>query len=111
MADARGPWNDVGDRLGALALKLKLHAQEEMTEDRKAEARSAVERFGATVQGAIDGLGDATRDPAVREEAKAAGEALATAVTGTLDEVLKAFRPRPAGTVADTDNPDAPTGD
>jgi len=95
MADARGPWNDVGDRLGALALKLKLHAQEEMTEERKAEARSAVERFGATIQGAIDGLGDAAKDPAVKEDAKAAGEALSTAVNATVNEVLKAFRSPP----------------
>jgi hypothetical protein len=95
MADERGPWNDVGDRLGALALKLKLHAQEEMSEERKAEARSAVERFGATLHGAIEGLGEAARDPAVKEDAKAAGEALTTAVSATLDEVMKAFRPSP----------------
>lgn len=85
MADARGPWNDVGDRLGALALKLKLHAQEEIGEERKAEARSAVERFGATIQGALDGLGDAVKDPAVKEDAKAAGAALSTAVSATVE--------------------------
>ena len=92
MADARGPWNEVGGRLGALALKLKLHAQEEITEERKAEAKSAVERFGATNQGAIDGLGDAAKDPAVKEDVKAAREALSTAVTATVEEVLKAVR-------------------
>lgn len=85
----------MGDRLGALASKLKVHAQEEMSEERKAEARSAVERFGATIQGAIDGLGEAVRDPSVKEDAKAAGEALSVAVTATVDEVLKAFRPPP----------------
>jgi hypothetical protein len=101
MADERAPWNEVGDRLGALALKLKLHAQEELSEERKAEARSAVERFGATIQGAIDGLGDAARDPAVKEDAKAAGEALSRAVTVTVEEVLKAFRPPPPPPPAD----------
>lgn len=97
MADARGPWNDVGDRLGALALKLKLHAQEELSEERKTEARSAMERFGSTIQGALDGLGDAARDPAVKEDAKAAGEALSAAVTATLDELKKSFRSPPPG--------------
>jgi len=97
MAETRGPWNEVGDRLGALALKLKLHAQEEMTDERKAEAKTALERFGATIQGAIDGLGEAARDPAVKDDAKAAGEALTTAVSATLDEVVKAFRPPPGG--------------
>jgi hypothetical protein len=92
MADARGPWNEVGDRLGALALKLKLHAQEEMSEQRKADARSAVERLGASVQGAIEGISDAAKDPAVKEDAKAAGEALTNAVNATLDELRKAFR-------------------
>lgn len=104
MAEARGPWNDVGDRLGALALKLKLHAQEEISEERKAEARSAVERFGATIQGALDGLGDAVKDPAVKEDAKAAGEALSAAVSATIEEVMKAFRKSPPP-------PDAPKGD
>lgn len=92
MADARGPWNEVGDRLGALALKLKMHAQEELSEERKAEATSAVLRFGATIQGAVEALGDAARDPAVKADAKAAGEAFTTAVTATVDEVLKALR-------------------
>jgi hypothetical protein len=102
MADERGPWNEVGDRLGALALKIKLHAQEEMSEERKAEARSAVERFGSVIQGALDGLGDAVRDPAVKEDAKAAGEALSTAVNATVEEVLKVLRPPTP--------PDAPKG-
>lgn len=95
MADERGPWNDVGDRLGTLASKLRLHAQEEISEERKAEARSAVEHVGATIQGAIEGLGEAARDPAVKDDARAAGEALTIAVTSTLDEVLKAFRSTP----------------
>ncbi len=103
MADAREPWSKVGDRLGALALKLKLHAQDEMSEERKAEARSAVERFGATIQGAIEGLGEAARDPAVKDDVKAAGEALSAAVTATVDEVLKTFRTPPP--------PDAPKND
>ncbi len=111
MADARGPWNEVGDRLGTLALKLKLHAQEEFSEDRKAEAKSAVERFGATLQGAIDGLGDAMKDPAVKEDAKAAGEALSTAVSTTVEEVLKALRPKPAGDAAEGSGPAAAPAD
>lgn len=110
MADARGPWNEVGDKLGALALKLKLHAQEEMSDERQAEAKSAVERFGATIQSAIDGLGDAAKDPAVKEDAKAAGAALSTAVSATVEEVLKAFRPPPAGSGGAT-GPEAPKGD
>ena len=95
MADERGPWNEVGERLGALALKLKLHAQEELIEERKAETRSAVERFGASIQGAVDALGDAARDPAVKQDAKAAGAALTTAVTATVGEVLKVLRTPP----------------
>lgn len=107
MAEATGPWNEVGDRLAALALKLKLHAEEELSEERKAEARSAVERFGATVQGALDGIGDAVRDPAVKEDAKAAGEALSTAVSATVAEVLKVLRP-PSGGTGGPPPPDPP---
>ena len=105
MADAKAPWSEVGDRLGALALKLKLHAQEELTEERKAEAQSAVERFGATIQGAIDALGDAVRDPAVKDDARAAGQALSTAVTATVDEVLKSVRRPSSGTTSGSTDP------
>ncbi len=106
MAEARGPWNEVGDRLGALALKLKLHAHEELSEERKAEATSAVERFGATLQGAIDALGEAARDPAVKEDAKAAGAALSTAVNATVDDVLKVLKtPPPTSTTPRNDPP------
>lgn len=110
MADAKGPWNEVGDRLGALALKLKLHAQEELSEERKAEAQSAMERFGASIQGAVDALGDAVRDPAVKEDAKAAGQALSTAVTATVDEVLKAVRRPPSGSSAEGAPDSTPSG-
>lgn len=114
MADAKSPWDEVGDRLGALALKLKLHAQEEISEERKAEARTAVERFGATIQGAIDALGDAVRDPAVKEDAKAAGQALSGAVTATVEEVLKAVRrpssEPPGGAASATSDPTASGG-
>ena len=109
MADAKEPWNEVGDRLAALALKLKMHAKEELSEERKAEARSAVERFGTSIQGAVDALGDAVRDPAVKEDAKAAGHALSNAVTTTVEEVLRVLRessPRVAG----GGGTDAPSG-
>ncbi len=105
MADERGPWNEVGDRLGALALKLKLHAQEELSEERKAEARSAVERFGVTIQGAVEALGDAARDPAVKQDAKAAGAALTTAVNATVGEVLKVLRAPPPANPPDAGPP------
>ena len=107
MTDARGPWNEVGDRLGALALKLKLHAQEELSEERRAEATSAVLRFTATIQGAVEALGDAARDPAVKADAKAAGEAFTTAVTATVDEVLKVFRSPTAASPPGGDPPPA----
>lgn len=85
MADPKKAWADVGDALSALGLKLKLHTQQEMSEEGK-EFTSALQRLASTVDDIFDGLGNAARDPAVRDDARSVAQTFAGAVDATIDE-------------------------
>lgn len=85
MADPKKAWSDVGDALSALGLKLKLHTEQERSEEDK-EFTSALQRLASTVDDIFDGLGNAARDPAVKEDARSVAQAFAGAVDATIDE-------------------------
>ena len=85
MADPKKAWADVGDAMSALGLKLKLHAEQEMSEDDK-EITSALERLTGVVSDIFEGVGNAARDPAVRDDARNIAQAFAGAVDATIDE-------------------------
>jgi len=85
MADPKKAWADVGDAMSALGLKLKLHAEQETSEDDK-EITSALERLTGVVNDIFEGVGNAARDPAVRDDARNIAQAFAGAVDATIDE-------------------------
>ncbi len=81
-------WNEVGDRLGSLGLKLKYHAEQ------------AVGTEGSTVNDALDGIREAIEeafaalrgvvtDPAIRDDVKSVADGVAQAIATTLREGLK----------------------
>ena len=71
--------------MSALGLKLKLHTEQEMSEDHK-EFTSAMERLAGTVNDIFQSGGNATRDPAVRDDARNVAQAFAGAVDATIEE-------------------------
>ena len=85
MTDAKSAWEAVGDKLSSLGLKLKLHAEEEASDDSK-EFTSALDRLTASINDVFDGLSNAARDPAVRDDARGIASAFADAVNATIDE-------------------------
>jgi hypothetical protein len=85
MADPKEAWADVGDALSALGLKLKLHTEQELSEEGR-EFTSALQRLVSTVDDIFDGLGNAARDPAVRDDARSVAQTFAGAVDATIDE-------------------------
>lgn len=91
MTDPKQAWDDVGDRLSALALKLKLHAQEELS-DEELQTRSGFDKLGAAVTEVFDALEDAFEDEAVREDARQAGRAFRDALEATAREVGRRAR-------------------
>lgn len=93
MADTSEAWKQVGDRLSALALKLKLHAQEELSDDQP-RPDVGFERFRAVVNDAMDGVQETYEDEAVRADARSAWQAFVDALDATIDDVDERLRSR-----------------
>ena len=81
MKDA---WLEVGDRLEALALKLKLHAQEELSDDGQT-VKTALQQLRVVVDDTVAALSDACHDPSVKADARNAVDALGRAISKTIE--------------------------
>ena len=94
MTDARASWNEVGDQLNQLGLKLPLHFEQAAAEGREDEAKvkEALEAVGDAVEQAFDTLGAVTRDEAVRDDVKDVGRSVVDALDVTLSELGERFR-------------------
>ena len=88
MTDTKTAWNDVGDKLGALCLKLKLHTEEELSDDELA-GKAGFDKLRAVIDETIDAIEDAYEDKAVRADAREAGRAFVDALNATLQDAQK----------------------
>ncbi len=93
MADTKQAWSEVGDRLGELGLKLKLHF-EQTSEGGQEDGtlKKALENLRDAVDGAFDAVGNAVGDPAVKEDARDVARALRGALSTTFTEVSDDLR-------------------
>ena len=91
MNETRDAWGQVGDHLSALLLKLKLHAEEEISEA-DVTAKEGVDKLCAVFRETVDAIADAAKDEAVREDAKEAGRAFVEAMDATSRDVQERFR-------------------
>ena len=91
MVESREAWSQVGDRLSALLLKIKLHAQEELSAE-ELKSTEGLETLRAAFSEAMDALGDAYQDDAVREDAREAGRAFVQAMDATSRAVQERLR-------------------
>jgi hypothetical protein len=85
-------WDQVGERLGSLGLKLKYHAEQAAGEDRTL-INDAVHNLRDTIEGAFDALRSAVTDPAVRDDLKNVAGGVAHAVTSTLGDMRDKVMP------------------
>ena len=94
MTDAQESWREVGKTLDGLGLKLKMHfekAQEDFDGER---FRDALDAAGAGVQKAFDALGEAVRDPAIKDDVRRAASSLSDAIANTFSEIGSQLRGR-----------------
>ena len=90
--DTSAGWNEVGDRLGSLGLKLKYHAEQVVGAEglRFDEAldsvRDALEEAFAALRGVVT-------DPAIRDDLKSVASGVARAVSTTLRDGVKSSGP------------------
>jgi hypothetical protein len=101
MADARGAWNETGEKLTELGRKLKVHYETQHdTEGQQArqELADAARRMGGAVQDAFEAIGTAARDKQVQQDVKQVGHSLIGALGATLgsasEEVRRALAER-----------------
>ncbi|MBL8932817.1 MAG: hypothetical protein JNL54_22065 [Kineosporiaceae bacterium] len=95
MGDVRSAWKDTGERFAALGASLKAHYEEQKDDDGEAaqrELRDAAKRFSGAVQDAVDALGSAAKDPAVKDDVRNVMTALAAALSATFAEVSEDLR-------------------
>ncbi len=84
-------WQEVKAKVEGLGLKLKLHLEQENQEiDVDGEAgqtQAAIEEMGAKLQDAVNSLGNAAKDPAIRADLRDLGELLRDAMNETISTV------------------------
>lgn len=90
-ADSRAAWTEVSDNLSGLLLKLKLHAQEELSDD-ELRQKAGLDRLAGTIDEIVDAIEDAYEDEAVRADAKNAGRSLLAALDATMRDVGERIR-------------------
>lgn len=91
MADMESAWGQVGDRMSALLLKLKYHAEEELSEE-DLKAQAGLDKVRTVFEEAVQAIEDAVTDQAVRDDAKHLGRALVDAVDATINSVEERLR-------------------
>ena len=87
-------WQEVKDKVEGLGLKLKLHLEQEHEEDGGdaagdgvKQAQAAIEEMGAKLQDAVNSMGNAAKDPAIRSDLRDLGELLRDAMNETFSAV------------------------
>lgn len=83
-------WSDVGSKLEALGLKLKLHYEQERVDSD--ESRDALGKLADAIDGAFDALGAAAHDEAVKADLRDAGQALSNAFSASFAEISGSLR-------------------
>lgn len=98
MSDTKQAWSEVADLFGELGLKLKLHFEEASGGADDASLRSALEDLRDSVDHAFDAVGNAVKDPAVKDDARdvarAIRDALSTTFATASDDLRACFRPK-----------------
>jgi hypothetical protein len=84
-------WMEVRDSCERLAMKLNYHLEQVGSKER-ADAEDAVRRIAALIDDAVDGIREASIDPALREDLRSVGSSLATAITKSLDQAGDGLR-------------------
>ena len=94
MAEAKDKWDEVGDRFGDLGrhLKDRFDANAAFGAAERERVNDALRELGDALDAGFTTIGEALRDPSMREEMKSAGSSIADAITATLRDVSDAIK-------------------
>ncbi len=94
MPESKAKWDEVGDRFNDLARKVKdrYDANAAFGEAEKEQMQDALRKMGDALDAGFTALGDSLRDPAMRDDLKVAGVAIADALAATFNDVADEIR-------------------
>lgn len=85
MTEAKETWAELGDRLEALGLKLKLHFEQ----GSDGALPEALSKLGEGVKGAFEAAGNAIKDDAVKADVREVGQLLSDLVSNAVSRVRR----------------------
>jgi hypothetical protein len=95
MSDVGTRWSEVGERIEALALKLKLHFEQT---GRSEESREPLQKLRDSVNEAFEAAGNAVRDDAVKSDVRETGRLFLDALSASLAKAAEHLREKPGET-------------
>ena len=91
MSEQSSRWSEVGERLEALAHKLKMHFKQT---GRPEEGPDAIQKLRNSISDAFEAAGNAVRDDAVRADVREAGRLVAEAMSVTFAKASDELKDR-----------------
>lgn len=89
MTDVGGKWSEVGSRIEALALKLRLHFEQT---GRAEESAEPLRKLRDSVNDAFEAAGSAVRDDAVKADVRETGRLFLDALSASLAKAADSLR-------------------
>jgi hypothetical protein len=110
MSDVGSRWSEVGERMEALALKLKLHFEQTGRAEGSTDATDPLHKLRDSVSDAFDAAGNAVHDDAVKADVRETGRLFLEALSVSLARAAEHLREKPttAQPPAPTEPPDPP---
>lgn len=108
MADAKQAWSDVADQLSGLGMKLKMHfeqAAQPETSETEESVKKAVDEVRDALDRAFSTMGNAVKDPAVKQDVADVARSLGDALATTFSEVSENLRSALGSKDRKTDDP------
>jgi hypothetical protein len=96
MTEAKDKWDEVGEHFSRLGRELKdrFDANATFGSDEREQLNDAVRQLGDALDAGFTTIGDSLRDPALRDDLKAAGTSITDAIAATLRDVSDAIKRR-----------------
>ncbi|HUI47450.1 MAG TPA: hypothetical protein VL119_02060 [Acidimicrobiia bacterium] len=94
MADAKARWDEVGERFGELGrtLKDRFDVNAAFGADEREKVNDALHQLTDALDAGFTTIGDAMRDPVMRDELRNAGSSIADAIAATVRDLSDTFK-------------------
>jgi hypothetical protein len=94
VSETKNAWDEVGNRFTELGrhVKQRYDANAGFGDDDREKVNDALHQLGDALDAGFTAIGDSLRDPAMRDELKHAGVAVADAIAATFTDVAAEIR-------------------